>query len=80
MKATTYKNQTFSIPIDIVNDLHALVKNREISQFVATAIKKELSAKKTALKRQYMSANKDKGQKEVAKDWESTIIDGNNDW
>lgn len=80
MKASQYKNQTFSIPIDIVNDLHALVKNREISNFVACAIKKQLSAKKNALKKQYLSANKDKGQKEVSKDWEETIIDGQNDW
>lgn len=75
-----YKNQTFSIPTDIVSDLHSLVKHREISKFVSQAIKKQLSARKTALKRQYISANKDKGHKEVMKDWESTISDGNYDW
>ncbi|HEX4839451.1 MAG TPA: hypothetical protein VFU89_03295 [Rhabdochlamydiaceae bacterium] len=39
-------NQTFSIPVEVSNELHVYVKHREMSQFVSDAIKKELEAKK----------------------------------
>jgi hypothetical protein len=41
--------QTFSIPFEISQDLHTYVKRREMSSFVAEAIRKEL-------KRAYCSA------------------------
>ena len=41
-------NQTFSLPLDISQDLHTYVKRREMSGFVAEAIRKELKLKKTS--------------------------------
>lgn len=74
-------NQTFSIPIDISQDLHVYIKQREMSRFVSDAIRKELEAKKQELREAYRMANEDEGQKEAMKDWESTIADGlDNEW
>jgi hypothetical protein len=73
-------NQTFSIPIDISQELHAYVKRREMSQFVSDAIRKELCAKKEELKQAYLAANKDAGQQEAMADWEGTVEDGSNEW
>ena len=73
-------NQTFSIPLDISNELHAFVKRREMSQFVSEAIQKELEAKKTELRRAYFLAKEDNGQKEAANDWNHTIADGSDAW
>jgi hypothetical protein len=73
-------NQTFSIPLEISNDLHVYVKQREMSQFVSDAIRKELEAKKNQLRKEYATIKKDKGQLEAMKDWESTVGDGLDDW
>jgi len=75
-------NQTFSIPVEISNELHVYVKNREMSQFVSEAIKKELEAKKNQLRLEYADMNKDPAQQEVMRDWESTVGDGidNDEW
>ncbi len=72
-------NQTFSIPLDISQELHTYVKRREMSQFVSEAIRKELDTKKEELKEAYLLANKDKGQCEGLEDWESTLQDGLNE-
>ncbi len=69
-------NQTFSIPIEVSNELHVYVKNREMSQFVSDAIKKELESKKKQLRAEYADMKTDPAQREVMKDWESTIGDG----
>ena len=75
-------NQTFSLPAEISKELHTYVKHREMSGFVSEAIRKELEFKKAELRKSYKSANKDKGQIEAMKDWESTISDGidEEDW
>ncbi|MBF8264090.1 MAG: hypothetical protein HW387_1755 [Parachlamydiales bacterium] len=73
-------NQTFSIPVDISNDLHAFVKKREMSQFVSEAIRKELFSKKNDLKKHYLAANEDEGQTEEMNNWEGTLEDGSGDW
>ncbi len=75
-------NQTFSIPIEVSNELHVYVKHREMSQFVSDAIKKELEAKKNQLRQEYADMKTDPAQREVMKDWESTIGDGidENEW
>jgi hypothetical protein len=75
-------NQTFSIPIEVSNELHVYVKHREMSQFVSDAIKKELEAKKNQLRQEYADMKTDPAQREVMKDWESTIGDGidANEW
>lgn len=72
-------NQTFSLPIEVSSDLHAYVKSRERSRFVAEAIKKELKEKKEELRKAYMSANEDAGQIEAAQEWQSTLGDGIDD-
>lgn len=79
MKQQTYKNQTFSLPIDVTNNLRAFVKRREMSHFVADAIRKELEFKKKELRNAYISANKDPGQIEANNEWQSTIADGLNE-
>jgi hypothetical protein len=73
-------NQTFSIPLDVSQELHMYVKRREMSQFVSDAIRKELVSKKEELRQAYLAANKDQGQREAMVEWESTIGDGSNEW
>jgi hypothetical protein len=76
-------NRTFSIPLDVDGDLHALVKRRNMSRFVADSLRKSLKELSNDLRDEYRMANKDEGQREAEKDWESTIPDGlgkNNDW
>jgi predicted AAA+ superfamily ATPase len=62
-------NQTFSIPIDVLNDLHTYIKKRKMSHFVTEAIRKELSSKKELLKAEYLSANEDAEQIESVQEW-----------
>ncbi len=69
-------NQTFSLPADVSKDLHVYVRRREMSQFVSDAIRKELEYKKEELKKEYLAANEDEGQREAIADWESTVGDG----
>jgi hypothetical protein len=73
-------NQTFSIPLDVSQELHTYVKRREMSQFVSDAIRKELKSKKEELRQAYLAANKDQGQKEAMVEWENTIGDGSDEW
>lgn len=73
-------NQTFSIGVDVAEDLHAYVKPRERSRFVTDALRKELETRKEELKQQYLSANRDSGQQEASKEWLDTLVDGSNDW
>lgn len=80
MRKQIYKNQTFSLPVDLSKDLHSFVKRREMSQFVANAIRKELEAKKKDLEEAYLAANDDEGQKEAIKYWIGTIADGADEW
>jgi hypothetical protein len=80
MRQQTYKNQTFSLPIEISLELHALVKRREMSHFVAEAIRKQLKAKKQKLRNAYISANKDPGQIEASNEWQGTLGDGSDAW
>jgi post-segregation antitoxin (ccd killing protein) len=80
MKQQAYKNQTFSLPVEVSLELHSLVKRREMSRFVADAIRKELEKKKEKLHQAYLSANKDKGQIEAIEDWQETLTDGMDEW
>lgn len=73
-------NQTFSIPVDISQALHTYVKRREMSRFVSDAIRKELELKKGELRKYYLQAKKDAGQLEAAREWESTVADGLDEW
>ncbi|MBP9840889.1 MAG: hypothetical protein KBC64_00510 [Simkaniaceae bacterium] len=73
-------NQTFSLPLDISQELHMYVKSREMSQFVSDAIRKELAHKKELLKQAYLSLNQDEGQKEAMNEWKTTLEDGSNEW
>ncbi|MBX9703593.1 MAG: hypothetical protein K2X39_05520 [Silvanigrellaceae bacterium] len=52
-------NQTFSLPTNISQELHVYVNRREMSCFVADAIRKELDAKKEELRKDYQRANED---------------------
>ena len=80
MKQQVYKNQTFSLPIEVTNDLRSFVKRREMSHFVADAIRKEIELKKQELRKAYISANKDPGQVEANAEWQGTIMDGLDEW
>lgn len=73
-------NQTFSIPIDVSQDLHAYVKQREMSRFVTEALRKELLSRKMDLRKHYAEAAKDPGQLEAKDDWDSTAQDGLDEW
>ncbi len=72
-------SHTFSIPVDISQELHTYVRRRELSGFVSEAIRKELELKKNDLRKAYQRANKDEGQME-AKEWEDTLSDGSAEW
>ncbi len=71
-------NQTFSIPLDISQELHTYVKRREMSSFVAEAIRKELEVKKEELREAYR-ASSEEDRLEV-KEWDSTLNDGLDEW
>ena len=73
-------NQTFSIPMDLSQELHTYVRRREMSQFVSDAIRKELLAKKEELKQAYLAVNKDPGQQEAMVEWKATLEDGSSEW
>ncbi len=76
-------NQTFSIPVDISNELHVYVKHREMSRFVSDAIRKELEAKKDEMRKEFADMKHDSAQRQMMKDWESTLGDGideTNEW
>lgn len=73
-------NQTFSIPLDVSQELHTYIKRREMSQFVSEAIRKELAFKKEELKQAYRASNQDEGQKEAMAEWKSTLDDGSDEW
>lgn len=72
--------KTFSIPVDVSQELHTYVKRREMSRFVSDAIRKELLLKKEELRKAYLAANKDQGQNEAMTEWKSTIGDGSDEW
>lgn len=73
-------NQTFSIPLEISQELHTFVKQCEMSRFVSEAIRKELLTKKEELRNHYLQTKKDKGQLEAEKEWEGAVGDGANEW
>ena len=73
-------NQTFSIPLDVSNELHTYIKRREMSRFVSEAIRKELSYKKDELRKAYLMANTDEGQKEATDEWQGTLADNTDEW
>lgn len=70
MKQQVYKNQTFSLPIEVTQELHCFIKRREMSHFVAEAIRKQLEIKKKELRKAYLMANKDQGQIEATDEWQ----------
>jgi len=57
----------------VCRDLHMFVKRREMSRFVADAVKQKLEVKKNDLREAYLAANEDEGQQEVLQDWEVTL-------
>jgi metal-responsive CopG/Arc/MetJ family transcriptional regulator len=69
-------NQTFSLPVELVEELHKTIKNMERSAYVAELLRQGLEKKKEELRQEYIAMGKDKEQDEVMKDWEGTIGDG----
>lgn len=69
-------NQTFSLPIGLVEELHKTIKNMERSAYIAELLKEGLEKKKEALRQEYMAMGKEEQQDEVMKDWEGTVGDG----
>ena len=51
-----------------------------MSQFVSNAIRKELASKKEELRKAYLAANKDPGQREAMDEWQNTLGDGSDEW
>lgn len=80
MKQQLSKNLTFSLPVETSLELRSLIKRREISRFVAYAIRIQLEAKKQELRAAYIDANKDSGQMETLEDWKETLAVGSNEW
>ena len=65
---------TFSIPEDLVLQLHLHVGKRGLSRFISTAIRKALIEEEiqeeNELDKAYEEANKDPTRLEALKDWE----------
>ena len=72
-------NVTFSLPLDVRDDLKTYVEKRGMSQFVAKAIRKYLEEEKQELEKTYKQASEDPGQNEANNDWNTTIEDGIDD-
>lgn len=70
------KNVTFSMPIELVNSLHAKVGKRDLSKFVCQTIEKALAERANKLKSAYAEANEDPGQNEVSEDWKFVDNEG----
>ena len=70
------KNVTFSIPTEIVSQLHAKVAKRELSKFATQAIVQALKEKNDLLKAAYAKANEDPDREEVLKDWTTLDLEG----
>ncbi len=66
-------NQTFSLPIEVMKDLHVYIKPRERSRFVSDLLRVGLDTKKNELRQSYIEANEDAGQLEVMQDWRATL-------
>jgi hypothetical protein len=73
-------NQTFSLPLEVLHNLNALIKPRERSRFVSDLLREALEAKKQELRQSYIDANSDEGQCEAMTDWEGTVADGADEW
>ena len=69
-------NQTFSLPIELVEELHKAIKNMERSAYIAELLREGLEKKKEVLRQEYIAMGKDKEQDEVMEDWEGTVGDG----
>jgi len=79
-RQTTTVNRTFSLPLDVSEELHIYIKHRDMSRFVSEAIRKELKSKKEELRQAYLMSNKDAGQKEAMQEWKETLADGSDEW
>lgn len=69
-------NVTFSIPPEMHKSLQKLVGRRNMSKFVAKALETALETKKLELKKEYIQAADDKGQKEALDDWSALETEG----
>jgi metal-responsive CopG/Arc/MetJ family transcriptional regulator len=69
-------NQTFSLPIELVDELHKTIKNMERSAYMAELLREGLEKKKDEIRQEYIAMGKDSEQDEIMKDWEGTIGDG----
>lgn len=72
----TTVNQTFSLPVELVEELHHYIKNMERSAFVAELIRQAIEKKKEELRQDYIAMGKDREQDELMKEWEGTTGDG----
>lgn len=73
------KNFTFSLPLNVANQLTSRVAKREMSKFAAQALKEALERQAEDLKRAYAEANEDQDREEVLKDWATLDSEGLDD-
>jgi metal-responsive CopG/Arc/MetJ family transcriptional regulator len=76
MKSVTV---TFSLPKELIDQLHAFVERRGLSRFVSLAIEKALQEEKEALKAAYAAANQDPDRRELIEDWSALDSEGWNE-
>jgi metal-responsive CopG/Arc/MetJ family transcriptional regulator len=69
-------NQTFSLPVELVEEFHKTIRNMERSAYIAELIRQGLAKKKEELRQDYIAMGSDPQQEEVMKDWEGTVSDG----
>lgn len=70
------KNVTFSLPIDIVEQLQMFIEKQGMSQFAASALEKALTEKRNALRAEYIEASKDPDRLKTIEEWKHLDAEG----
>lgn len=70
------KNVTFSMPLEIISQLHTTVPKKGLSQFVAKAIAKALEEENAQLKADYIASTTDTERNKTIAEWDELEVEG----
>ncbi len=68
------KNITFSMPVELIRELTVAARGRELSKFVAEAVRKAIDERNRVLRLAYAEDAKDPDTAETFKEW--SVLDG----
>ncbi len=63
------KNMTFSLPVDLIDQLRVVNRGKGFSKFVVATLEEAVKKEIAILKIQYMAANNDSDTQETISDW-----------